>query len=329
MNSIMRVLVTGINGIVGHAVIHKLVEQSVVITGLDKEIYSKHDFPVYECDIRDREKLIRVIQEIKPEYIVHLAARTDLKGKWNIENYSSNTIGVQNVIDAIRAISSVKRVIYTSSQLVCKIGYVPQSDTDYCPPNLYGASKVETEKIIRKSNGGDVEWCIVRPTTVWGPYMNQHYQKMLKYIEKRFYFHIGIGSLRKSYSYSGNLAHQYYKLLTAPIDMVDQKTFYLADYNPIDLKHYTNLLQEKLKAPSIPSIPLWCARFIALMGDIINKVGVTSFPFNSFRLKNIMTEYIVDTSNIEKICGSLPYSIEEGIAETVRWYQNEKRGQKD
>ena len=80
-----------------------------------------------------------------PEYVLHLAARADLTGK-TLQEYSTNTIGVENVIKICNEVPSIKKVIFTSTQLVCRVGYVPLSADDYCPPNLYGESKMIGEK---------------------------------------------------------------------------------------------------------------------------------------------------------------------------------------
>ena len=126
---------------------------------------------------------------------------------------------------------------------------------EYCPDTLYGKSKVLTEKIVREEDGGGVTWCLVRPTTVWGPHMKPHYQNLLRYIQQRRYFHVGRRERYKSYGFAGNVAYQYYKLLMAPAEKVHRKTFYLADYEQLSLRAYVNQLQAGLGAPPIPPVP--------------------------------------------------------------------------
>jgi hypothetical protein len=40
---------------------------------------------------------------------------------------------------------------------------------------------------------------------------------------------------------------------------------------------------------------------------------------SSFRLNNIITEYVFDFSLIMEIAGSLPYSVSEGIKRSIEW----------
>ncbi|MFK9714751.1 NAD-dependent epimerase/dehydratase family protein, partial [Escherichia coli] len=90
----------------------------------------------------------RAVTGAAPDAVVHLAARIDLDEKTDLSGYTANIEGVENLVEAIRRTPSVRRVIWTSSQLVCRVGYVPTSDTDYKADTLYGKSKVRTEEIV-------------------------------------------------------------------------------------------------------------------------------------------------------------------------------------
>ena len=160
---------------------------------------------------------------------MHLAARTDVEGQ-DLGGYAANIDGVSNLVEAIRATPSVTRCIWTSTQLVCRVGYVPASSTDYQPDTVYGQREVRTEEIVRASDGAAREWCLVRPTTVWGPGVNLHYQRFLKLVKRGLYFHVDPGPLYKSYGYIGNITHQYIQLLHAPAEAIQGRTLYLADY---------------------------------------------------------------------------------------------------
>jgi len=318
----MKVLITGSSGLIGRWVVDRLKKEGHQAIGLDKAMpplpTSMDEYIV--CDILDQSALISEVHRISPDALIHLAARIDLNETKNLSGYAANIDGVRNVVEAVRQTPTIRRAIYTSSQLVCRIGHVPSSDTEYCPNTLYGQSKVLTEKIVREENGGGADWCITRPTTVWGPYMSPHYQMMLRLIKKGLYFHCGKGKLYKSYAYAGNIAHQYVRLLTTEVEIMHRKTFYLADYQPLSLRDYADGLAREMEAPKIHTVPLMVARFLALTGDILNTCGFRRFPFNSFRLNNILTEYTFDLSSTEAACGPVPFTQEHGIKETAKWF---------
>lgn len=320
----MKVLVTGSSGLIGRWVIDRLKEEGHQVVGLDiaqAPLPARMDERIV-CDILDRPALISAVRRISPDALIHLAARIDLNETRNLNGYAANIDGVHNIIEAVRQTPTIRRAVYTSSQLVCRVGHVPMADTEYCPNTLYGQSKVLTETIVREEDGGGVEWCLTRPTTVWGPYMSPHYQNMLRLIRKGLYFHCGKGKLNKSYSYAGNIAHQYVRLLTAEVALIHRKTFYLADYQPLSLRDYADGLAREMGAPRIRTVPLAVARLLAATGDALNVCGFRRFPFNSFRLNNILTEYQFDLAKTKEVCGPLPYTMEEGVKLTASWFLN-------
>ena len=277
-----------------------------------------------QCDLTDPRAVRDALERCGPDQVAHLAARTDLAETRDIGGYAANIAGVRNLVEAIRACGCVKRAVYTSSQLVCRVGYVPASDADYAPSTLYGESKIRTEQIVRETDGGCLTWCLVRPTTIWGPGMSAHYQRFLRMIAKGQYVHVGTSPLHKSYGYLGNVVHQFERLLLAPAEAVHQKTLYLADDPPLSLREWADAIQREMGAPPIRTVPIRLAQLLAKVGDAVNGLGFQEFPFNSFRLNNLLTEYRFDLSETSRICGPSPYTMEVGVCELVRWFQSRR-----
>jgi nucleoside-diphosphate-sugar epimerase len=269
-------------------------------------------------DLLDRDRTLSALKEASPDHVVHLAARTDLDGLTE-GDYADNTIGVENLLAAIRAVPGIHRAICTSSQLVCRIGYRPAHEEDYAPTTAYGRSKVRTEQIWRAADGGGTVWCLVRPTTIWGPGMSAHYLRFFRMIRDGRYFHVGGGPTYKSYGYVGNTVQQYLRLLDAPREKVQRRMFFLADYQPFALEDWTNAFQLAMGAPRIRTVPRGLAGAAAKIGDLINLAGFQEFPFNSFRLNNVLTVHQVDLTATREVCGAPPFTMAEGIEETVAW----------
>jgi nucleoside-diphosphate-sugar epimerase len=317
----MKVLVTGSEGFIGKAVLSQLEREGAEIVGLDIKPATEVRPAVRhaQCDILDADALNAVFDRERPDAVLHLAARTDLDETAGLEGYAANVEGVRNVVAAVRKYG-VKRAVYTSTQLVCKIGYKPTSPEDYCPTTVYGRSKVLTEQIVRADDGGGATWCLIRPTSVWGPGMNDHYRGLLTHIQRGRYFHIGSEERLKSYGYVGNVAYQCCRLLDVEAEKVRGRTLFVADYEPLGVRRYVDALGAAMGAPRTRTLPTAAALLLARAGDALNLAGWRSFPFNTFRVRNIMTEYILDIEPTRELCGPVPFTFEQGIDKTIAWF---------
>lgn len=315
-----RVMITGSSGFIGGHLVRYLISCGFDVWGIDirKPDEIVPGFTFRKCNILHLDELRNALELIAPQVVIHLAARTDLDGRKLID-YTVNTDGVGNLVSAVSKSESVDRVLYTSSQLVCRVGYVPKDDNDYCPNTVYGESKVLTEKIVREQQGGGKTWCLIRPTTIWGAGMNAHYQRFFRLVSQNRYFFVTSRPLFKSYGYVGNAVYQLKMIAEAPADQIQGELFYLADYQPLALRDWVSAIQRELGARPIPTIPLPIARMLAWGGDVLIRLGYSSFPFSSFRLNNILTEYRFDLAKTETVCGDLPYRMEDGVKELTDW----------
>ena len=144
-----RICITGGSGFIGTATMAwALSKYNAINLDIKPPKIIGHNKHWRNIDIRDAESFKEALVEFQPTHIIHLAATTGM----NINDISfldANTIGVANLIHATDELKYLRRVLFTSSLLVCPNGHVPESDTEYDPPNLYGQSKVIGEKLVR------------------------------------------------------------------------------------------------------------------------------------------------------------------------------------
>ena len=318
----MKILVTGGSGFIGTNFVEFLLGKGHEFINLDSRPPRKEEHRKFwkECDILDYSRLEKLIKEFSPTHVVHLAAKTGINAK-ELNEFAANMEGVTSLIKILRNIPTVERVIFTSSLLVCKMGYVPSSDIDYNATTLYGKSKVEGEKIVRDAKDLSFAWTIVRPISVWGPWQEEPYINFFKSVARSWYFHIGNGHYKRSMGYVENMAYQIYCLLLASKEKIERKTFYLGDRDPVDLYLLANEVRSLTKAKNIRHLPLWAVKFVAKIGDILVALGLKGFPLTSFRLNNIRTEYVFNLSPITEISGPLPFDFKTSVQRTVQWMQ--------
>lgn len=116
-----RVLVTGHTGFKGSWLSIWLHELGAEVIGVAKEPFFEYDNFVLSgignkiktdirADIRDGQRMKDIFAEYKPEIVFHLAAQPLVRLSYDIpvETYETNVIGTINIMEAMRAIGSVK-----------------------------------------------------------------------------------------------------------------------------------------------------------------------------------------------------------------------------
>ncbi len=315
----MKILITGGSGFIGTNLVDHYLQKGWTVKNVDIGTPKNPKASgVWErCDINDFEALNKCMQDFLPDYIVHLAARTDLDGA-SVEDYKANTVGVENVLKCATALPQLKKILITSSMLVCHTGYIPKAQFDYAPSTYYGESKVITEQLTWKHRPS-CDWAILRPTSMWGPWFGIPYRNFFDTVKKGMYVHIGHKSCTKTYGYVENAVYQIDKILTTPTLDTNNKVFYLGDNPPIFIEEWADQIAKAL-GKKIPRVPYWLMRMVALVGDMLGVVGI-HFPMTSFRLKNMTTNNVVPLSNTEQIAPMPPVDRLTGVRCTLEWME--------
>lgn len=165
----MKVLVTGTSGQLGFDVVRELESRGHEAIGADRHD-SEGDFNHIILDITDRDKVLQVITELKPDAIIHCAAWTNVDAAEDSENLTAvravNVDGTKNLADAAKAIGA--KMLYISTDYVFDgQGDRPwqPDDKNYAPLNVYGKSKLDGELAVADTLD---KYYIVRIAWVFG-----------------------------------------------------------------------------------------------------------------------------------------------------------------
>ena len=154
----MRILVTGVCGQLGHDVVNNAAKRGYEVVGSDiQPVYSgvADASPVTEAayvqlDITDKDAVTSVIEEIKPDAVIHCAAWTAVDAAEDEENrekvHKINALGTRYIAEAAKAVDA--KMLYLSTDYVFDgKGDRPWEPDDKCyaPLNVYGRSKLDGE----------------------------------------------------------------------------------------------------------------------------------------------------------------------------------------
>ncbi|WP_082100331.1 NAD-dependent epimerase/dehydratase family protein [Demequina maris] len=323
MNSEMRVIVTGGSGFIGTNLLEALKSHASVLNldtspprgGLNRDVWR-------DVSVLDAPALRAEFRGFRPTHVVHLGARTDLNGN-SVREYETNTTGVRNVVEAVAEVGDVAMALYASSRLVFAIGHSPSSTYDYLPSTYYGESKVAGELIVRETAASASPWALVRPTSIWGPWFGTPYRDFFDMIAAGRYVNFIGHEPRKSFGYVGNAVHQIQALLGKDPHQVNGRALWLSDYEPLVVSEWAALICDRLNRRHPRRVPWALGRAAAFGGDVLSALGVDGPPLTSFRLRNLVSPMVYDTSETEQLVGPLPFSLSKGVDKTVDWYTRE------
>lgn len=144
-----KVLVVGAAGFVGAYLIKELEKQGFEIhaTKLHNEQFQIKNGKVYDLDILDKESIISLLFDIRPDCIFHLAAQSSVGVAWKKPclTVDININGSINLMDAIRELYYKPRILLIGSGE--EYGYIrleenPISEENLLRPgNIYAATK--------------------------------------------------------------------------------------------------------------------------------------------------------------------------------------------
>lgn len=150
----MKVLVTGTSGQLGYDVMMELLKRGHQAVGADRS-GSEGDFEKVQLDITDTKRVLAVVEELKPEAIIHCAAWTNVDGAEAQENLEKvravNVEGTRNLAEACKKVDG--KFVYISTDYVFNgEGDKPwePDDKNYAPINVYGQSKLDGELEVAK-----------------------------------------------------------------------------------------------------------------------------------------------------------------------------------
>lgn len=173
-----KILITGISGFIGGY--------------LKSRFYEKYRLYELGCDLLDQEGIEERLDQVRPDFIIHLAARTEVeKSFYEQKTFSeTNYVGTVNLIEAAKKIENLRLFVFSSTMET--YGWQPESDliknedpfelpvfdeqTPQNPNAPYAVAKVGCEYYLHYAKRAyNFPFCILRQTNTYGRYDNNFF----------------------------------------------------------------------------------------------------------------------------------------------------------
>lgn len=144
-----KVFITGITGFTGKYLESYLKERNYNVYGsvLGTPLTKNH----FLCDILSQETLFEILNKIRPDYIVHLAAISFVASKSQQNIYNVNVFGTLNLLNAIEKLDYKPKKILIASSAAVYGNIEGELHEQMCPEpvNHYGNSKLVMENMTK------------------------------------------------------------------------------------------------------------------------------------------------------------------------------------
>ena len=176
-----KYLITGVSGFVGRYFVEylKKTEPSAMVMGVDITPSCDWVTEYQKLNLTDAKSVELVINEFKPNYILHLASISSVGQSWQdpIGCFQNNTTIMLNILDAIVKNKLKTRILSVGSSEEYGNGDMPlKEDMLLNPQNPYAVAKVSQELLGKLyAQNMDVDVLMTRSFNHIGPHQNERF----------------------------------------------------------------------------------------------------------------------------------------------------------
>lgn len=158
-----KIIITGASGYIGSC-LSSYLKNKFDVYGLDKKkkkIFDKEKKNFFLCDLLDKKKLEKILINLKPYAIVHLAGQSTVNENIKKKLYDQdNLVATKNILNLMSKLK-IKNIIFSSTAAIYdkqnnKIKEINKKK----PISLYGKSKLRTENLLKKKK--NINFVILR-----------------------------------------------------------------------------------------------------------------------------------------------------------------------
>lgn len=298
----MRALVTGGNGYFGRLLIPALLERGFSCVSVDRREGMPLDPRVefIRADAADPEALKAAVKRGRTDVIFHLASQIDFAVK-NQRSLFHNNVESTRAVAYFAKTNGVAKVIFTSSNSVYLGNRLHRPITEADPPfptDEYGASKVESEKILAAS-AGDFDVVSIRCPNIMDAGRLGMLSILFDFVsEGRKCWVLGDGKIRHQCIYGQDLIDACLKA----VEYDRSDVFNIGSDNvPTIREMYQRVIDRAGSDARVASLPAW---FALPAMKLTHRLGLS--PLGEYQFRMLTSDFVFDTSKIKSQLGWSP-----------------------
>jgi len=304
----MNILITGATGFIGKNLVEGLFKKGrhtlfCFVRNSQKAKALEHFGGTFIYgDITQKTSLDKFLN-YKIDVIFHTAGHVENKDPALLHRV--NVLGSENICELALKLG-VERLIHTSSvAIVSGNSQVPLTEgLPFKATNIYGESKIEGEKIVRKYREKGLRVVIVRPPIVYGE-DEPHMLKLLLFITKhRLFPLIDKGKAKFHLGYVKNVAEAMIFLLNKKEAL--EGSFFVGDDEVLTVREVFDTLAKALGVKPLPNLPAWL------------KPIAISLPFIGRKINFFSKDRVYSLERIKSLGFKSPYEARESLIKSAQ-----------
>jgi len=308
-----KILISGGLGFVGVNLVKKLIEMNIEPIVMDfipnKDNLNKDYIPFdldslsfYNTDIRERDKVTELVQNIAPDFVIHLAGMTNLEKTFEKAELAID-VNLKGSLAMLKGSkkANVDNFIFLSTSDIYGGVNPPFKETQLAyPASPYSASKAATEMFLMMfHNVYNIPVTILRSFNLYGRYQSS--ERVIPFIIKKLLNDEEVlltkGEQRREFNYVDNLLDAIIRSLV--FDNSQGKILNIGCGVSISIKEIATLIAQKL--------------------DRIDNLKIGTLEYR----KNEIWDMYCDNSLAKSILKWEPkVSLNDGLEMTIEWYRS-------
>lgn len=313
------VLVTGATGFVGRTVCRNLMESGHHVRALVRRadaLLVASEQSVY-AGVEDVKAIREAVSGV--DSVIHLAARVHQMRESSADasaEYGRVNVEATRTLAIAAASEGVGELIFASSvKAMGESNARPWTEADVPGPvDAYGRSKLAAEHALAEVAARyGMATAALRFPLVYGPGVKANMLRLFELVDKGRPLPLGGIRNARSLLYTENAAVAIGRMLGT---LRGNAAYFVADGEPVSTPELIRRIAAALQRP---------ARLLPIPGRGLQLLSRFDLPIVSPIARRLAGSLTVDTSRLTSLIGELPYTLDDGLADTAAWYRGQRK----